>query len=350
MKFNPIQKIYIIATTGALGDTVSTFPTLKLLVDRGHIEKIFVDGRFYALYQLFFPQEVLVPLSEASIFIPKEEITSDIPKENIDPTTGGTTIFDYPVNPNLPIIKTLRNFPTSIHTHLVDHFSMSICDAMFKEHQKDYPLIDPGKLPINKMLGRKYVVIAYGATTEHRRMLPEVLAGLVDYFSSRNIEVVLIGKRDHALRCSSTITNPTFDAIPEGVINFIDQTTMPEALAIIRESEMVIGLDNGLIHMAALTDVPIVAGYTTVDPYYRLPYRHGVKGWNIYTVEPDSNCRYCQTETFCTYALNFLKCQTRTKECMNSLTLNSWLCKIKLVGSQSETIFKRSQTWLFRRF
>jgi ADP-heptose:LPS heptosyltransferase len=335
MRFNPTQKMYVIATTGALGDTCSTFPTLKLLVDRGHIEKLFVDIRFYALYQLFFPPEVLVPLSEASRFIPKEELTPDIPMESIDLSTGGTTVFDYPVNPNLPIIKTMRNFPTSIHTHLIDHFSMSICDAVFKEHQKDYPHVDSSKLPINPMTGRKYVVIAYGATTEHRRMLPEVLSGLVDYFKSIDVEVVLIGKRDHVLRCSGTYTSPTFDAIPNGVVDLIDQTTMPEALAIINEAQMVIGLDNGLIHLAALTDVPIVAGYTTVDPYYRLPYRHGIKGWNVFTVEPTSDCRYCQTETFCTYALNFLKCQTTTKECMKSLTLASWLCKIKQVGSQS---------------
>jgi len=91
----------------------------------------------------------------------------------------------------------------------------------------------------------------------------------------------------------------------------------------------VVGLDNGLIHLAGLTDVPIVAGYTTVDPYFRLPWRHGVKGWRCFAVEPSSECRYCQTATFCTYNINFLRCNTTTKECMNSLTLDLWLAQVE---------------------
>jgi len=92
---------------------------------------------------------------------------------------------------------------------------------------------------------------------------------------------------------------------------------------------MIIGLDNGLIHLAGMTDVPIVAGYTTVDPYYRVPYRHGVKGWNCYVVEPTSECRYCQTEHFETYGINFLECGIMSKECMYSLTFDKWLAKIQ---------------------
>jgi len=325
MRFNPIQKTYVIATTGALGDTCATLPTLKILAGRGHLEKLFVDDRYLDLYRLFFPAEILVRLAEASVFIPKEDITPDIPASHIDPLTGGATLFNYPVNPNYSLVKSLRSWPSSVHMPLVDNFSIAICDAILRGAQRDYPRADPAKLPTNPLSGMGYVVIAYGATTEHRRMLPEVLAGLVDHFNSKGIEVVLLGRRDHLLVCSNTITSPTFDAIPPGVVDLIDQTTLLEALAIMQDARMVIGLDNGLLHLAALTDVPIVGGYTTVDPFYRVPQRHGVQGWNFTVIEPDSECRYCQTETFCTYRLPFLKCQIATKECMYSLTLDKWI-------------------------
>ena len=329
MTFNPQQKINILATTGALGDTISTFPTLKILVERGHIEKLFVDKRYIDLYHLFFPSEILVNLADAMTIIPAHEVTPDIPREVIDPETGEARFLDYPINPNIPLVRTLQPLPTSIHSELVDCFSLALCDSILKPAQKNYPRIDSAKLPVNPMAGRNYVVIAYGATTEHRRMLPSVMAGLVDHFKEREIEVVLLGKRDHDLKCNGTMVKPTFDAIPDGVVDLIDQTSIPEALAIIQGAKLMVGLDNGLIHLAALTDVPIVVGYTTVDPYYRLPYRHSAKGWNCHVVEPTSECRYCQTETFCTYGIDFLRCQTRSKDCMNSLSLSLWLAQVE---------------------
>ena len=328
MRFNPQQKINVLATTGALGDTCSTFPTLKILVERGHIETLFVDDRYFDLYKLFFPLNILVNLKDAMTIIPAHEVTPDVPRDVIDPDTGEARFLDYPVNPNIPMVRTMQRLPTSVHSELVDCFSLALCDAILKPEQKNYPRADPNKLPTNPMKGRDYVVIAYGATTEHRRMLPEVLTGLVSHFKNHGREVVLLGRRDHELNCAGIKTKPTFDAIPEGVVDLIDQTTMPEALAVLQDAEMVVGLDNGLVHLAALTDVPIVVGYTTVDPFYRLPFRHNIKGWNCFVVEPDSECRYCQTETFATYNINFLRCHIRTKDCMHSLTLDKWLAQV----------------------
>jgi hypothetical protein len=325
MKFDPRQRINVLATTGALGDTIATFPTLKLLTERGHIEKLFVDDRYWALYNLFFHQEILVNLRDVTVTIPACDVTPDIPRSVINPETGDASFLDYPTNPNIPMVRTMNPFPTSIHCELVDCFSLALCDAILKPQDKNYPLVDPARLPQNPMLGESsYIVVAYGATTEHRRMLPDALTAIVEHFTRRDISVVLLGKHDHDLHCNGVITRPTFDAIPEGCIDLIDQTTLPEALAVMRASEMVIGLDNGLIHLAALTDVHITAGYTTVDPYYRTPYRHGVKAWNMRVVLPKSDCRFCQTETYATYGLNFLKCQTRTLECQKSLTFDQW--------------------------
>ena len=216
MKFDPRQKINILATTGALGDTCATFPALKILSERGHIDKIFVDPRYIDLYRLFFPLEILVNFKDAMTIIPANEVTPDIPRDVIDPETGEARFLDYPINQNLPIVRTMQTLPTSVHSELVDCFSLALCDAILKPAQKNYPLVDPGKLPTNPMAGRDYVVIAYGATTEHRRMLPEVLVGIVDHFKMQDIEVVLIGKRDHELNCAGIRTKPTFDSIPEG--------------------------------------------------------------------------------------------------------------------------------------
>ena len=45
--FLPKQKINLICNTGALGDTVSSLPTVKILYERGLLGKCFIDDRFY---------------------------------------------------------------------------------------------------------------------------------------------------------------------------------------------------------------------------------------------------------------------------------------------------------------
>lgn len=323
--FSPQQKIYVLATTGAMGDTVCTFPIIKTLIDRGHIEKLFVDSRYIDLYKLFFDNDLLVNMQEAMMIIPASQVTPDIPQHVIDPRTGEARFLNYPINPNIPVVETLQARPTSIHSHLVDCFSLTLCDVILKDSQKNMPLVDRKKLP-PRIIKEDYIVIAYGATTEHRRMLPEVFNGLVKHATEQGYKVVLLGNENHELNCQGTLTKPSFEGINrEGCIDLINATSVVEALGILYDATAVYGVDNGLLHLASLTDTYIVGGFTTVDPYYRIPFRHNEKGWHYCTVIPDTQCKFCQTDTFCTYGINFLRCNTTTKECMKSLTLDKWL-------------------------
>ena len=136
MKFNPKQKIYLVCNTGAIGDTCATFPTIKILVDRGHIEKLFVDERYLSFYRLVFPEELIVSLKDAMTIVPRDQVTPDIPRSVIDPETGEARYLSYPINPNIPLVYALKQLPTSVHSHLIDCFSSTICDAILKEEDK----------------------------------------------------------------------------------------------------------------------------------------------------------------------------------------------------------------------
>jgi hypothetical protein len=326
MKFNPKQKIYLICNTGALGDTVSTFPILKILTERGHIEKMFVDNRYIALYSLFFDKKLIVNLKDAMTIIPKDKITPDIPQSVINPHTGEASFLSYPLIPNIPVVYSLNPRPSSIHMHLVDCFSSSICDAILKDTEKNYPLVNIKKLPKNPIKAKNYVVITYGATSEVKKMLPEVFNGLKNYFNEKGFKVVVIGKRDFKLRCGDKLVDPNFEGVDlNNCIDMIDKTNFPQALRIIYDAKMIIGLDNGLLHLAGLTNTPIVVAYTYADPYYLLPFRNGIKGENCKVVEPDEACRYCRTSTFCTYGIQFYDCVLGTQECTKSLTLEKYI-------------------------
>ena len=338
MKFNPKQKIYVLCETGALGDTIATFPTLKILSDRGHIEKMFVDERYLDLYRVVFPDHLIVRLKDAMTTIPRAQVTQDIPRSVINPQTGDACFLSYPIDPRIPVVHTMsQNGLTAIHASLVDGFSATITNSILKEWEKDYPRVVKSKLPDNPLPlnDRPYAVIAYGATTEHRKMLPEAFVGIRDFLIRNNYHVVLLGKRDHQLSVmgGGTLTAPSFEGIDTtGCVDLLDKTTVLEALSIMSDAKVVIGVDGGLIHLAGMTDTAIVAGFTTVDPYYRPIYRHGIKNWRMQLVEPTSECLYCQTNTFATYGINFHICNTGTKECMNSLTADSWIRRLVAAG------------------
>jgi ADP-heptose:LPS heptosyltransferase len=55
---------------------------------------------------------------------------------------------------------------------------------------------------------------------------------------------------------------------------------------IIAGAKTIVGVDNGLLHVAGCTNIPIVGGYTSVDPEHRMPYRNNIMGWNYYPVVP----------------------------------------------------------------
>ena len=95
-------------------------------------------------------------------------------------------------------------------------------------------------------------------------------------------------------------------------------------------AEVVVGLDNGLLHLAACTPVKIVAGYTTVKPAHRMPYRVGELGYKVWPVVPDLalKCRYCQSKAGFVYKFDFRSCYYGDYECTINLSADKYIKKI----------------------
>lgn len=78
----------------------------------------------------------------------------------------------------------------------------------------------------------------------------------------------------------------------EQYIDLRDETSLIEAAAILADASVVVGVDNGLMHLAASVGAPTVMGYTTVEPHHRRPY-------DVPHVEvipsDDLDCRFCQS-------------------------------------------------------
>lgn len=170
-----------------------------------------------------------------------------------------------------------------------------------------------------------YAVMTPGATVPTRTMPPKVFNSLKDYIVSLGITPVFLGKTQ-----IQDTHHAKFEVAYDysGGINLIDRTDLFEAAEIMRHAKFVIGLDNGLLHLAATTEVPIIFGYNIASPTHRRPRRR--KG-AIYDVVPDEGlaCRFCQSKMRF-LAHHFSDCLYKDLLCLDHMTAKKYIDAIDL--------------------
>lgn len=166
----------------------------------------------------------------------------------------------------------------------------------------------------------RYVVVTTGYTAPTRRWKETEVNVFCKRIKEHGLTPVFLGKKANELGIKhKNIKNEegtTLDAeFQEGVdysvgIDLRDKTTLIEAANIMRHAKAVVGLDNGLLHLSATTNVPSVWGFTSVQPGHRLPYRDGKMGKDMVVIaQPQSlGCRYCQSKMHYIYGHDYRKC------------------------------------------
>lgn len=155
----------------------------------------------------------------------------------------------------------------------------------------------------------KYAVITPVATCSNRGMDVFLFDKLKTHTLSLGLEVVVLGKE----------TNPPTKDYSR-CINLINKTSLMEAASIIQNAALVIGVDNGLLHLAGMTKTPIVFGYTTVSSKLREPRRpHGVCV-NVEIPESLLPCISCNEKMRFTFSHDFKYCFYKDDKCVEILS------------------------------
>lgn len=254
------------ANCTALGDVVCTIPIIKALLKEQRLFKAIVPPKFYELFILCdIPEHFVIPLT-----------AEEIPKFDLKEST---------------LVRANSPGRAAYRMHLLDLFSVFPVNAILKPEEK-WVQVNAERLPAYnhpELLPGPYVVVGTGYAVQSRKMPTKIFCEIVKYCKAKDYWVVLLGSQRQNSK------NPIiFDGFPtDGCIDLIDKTTLSESLSIIRDAACVVGMDSGLIHLASLTDVPIVCGFTYVDPYYRAPFRQGSQSHKFYPVEPRGACKYC---------------------------------------------------------
>jgi len=294
----------------ALGDVISTLPAMKYAA-----EKIFTDGRYYIMMHKQH-RELFSFIPEKNVFyFGKEKHLTDLP----------VIVYMYDAIPeNVP----LSAFLSPLHMSLTDYSSVKLLGMLLPDGNRDYPKLELDSVDVGKFnLPKRYVCILPTILHKNRGLPKKEVYRISYHLIKHGITPVFLGKNttitDTFNRASYSSSSPE---AKEGMIDLIDKTSLMEAAKVMAGAECVVGLDTGLIHLAACTDVKIICGYTTVEPSLRLPSRHGELGWNITPITPKpKQCKFCASSWFVD-DLNFNECNNSKQfECLEEMTADNFI-------------------------
>lgn len=285
-----------------MGDYICFLPALEYIVDTyKHIEA-----------RVFCPDFILPIVKH--VLGTRAEVQSI---KNFNP--GDVRVFPTIVpDPRVP--------PNHAAMHLVD-LGFVIFANMAKAPDKKYYFysrLQSDMIPVTQKMHTlgKYAVITPMATkgVDNRRMTPKLFHKLKNACLDYGINPVLLGKTDMTGTHKATAHS---DFNLKECINLMDRTSLLETAKIIANAKFVVGIDNGLLHLAGMTDTPLIFGYTVASPEHRRPRRTGSP---IYDVMPDPRvlqCTFCQSNMRFTGHADFRQCIYKDNKCIELLEASS---------------------------
>lgn len=310
--FKPkFQTINIVFANGGVGDHIASLTAVDYILKR-----------YTWIYPLIYVPDFLLEFSK-----------------NVLPSNA--CVRDYSsmqkkYDQNFPTKTTKWDGLTSpMKMHLTDYAFLKLCDEVVSIEHKNYLKVRTNRVDLGKIeLPNKYAILAVGHTVKVREFPPNTVNEIVDYLLAKNITPVFLGQTNTKTGAVHTIKGHFSAGINyDKGLNLIDKTSLVQAAKIMEGAKVVVGVDSGLLHVAGCTDVPIVGGFTTVNPEIRMPVRHNELGWHYYSVvqDEDLKCRYCQVRTNFIYEHDYVNCIYKDFKCVKSLISEKFIAQLEKV-------------------
>lgn len=218
--------------------------------------------------------------------------------------------------------------------HCLDYAFLKLTDENPPIEHKDYLKVRPAEIDTDAFkLPKDYIVLTTGFTAKVREFPAATVNACSAWAKANGLEVVFLGQKQTDTG-SAHIIKGAFSAEIDFSVghNLIDKTTLLQAAKIMGASMAVLGVDNGLLHVAGCTDAYIIGGFTTVSPEIRMPVRNGVLGYNFYPITPDDSldCRSCQQKTNFLYGHDYTKCIYGDNICVSQMTAEKFIKGLEL--------------------
>lgn len=226
------------------------------------------------------------------------------------------------LNPALFPLET----PNGVGMHMIDvgfaYFARTQPHGKYKEHVR----LDVSDVDISSFnLPEKYAVVTTGHTSPTRVWKSAGVNGVSDYLVKNNITPVFLGKRVVYVAGDRQYKSEYEEGIDFSKgLDLRDKTDILQAAAIMAKAKVVVGLDNGLLHLAGTQEVPIVMGLTITIPADRSitrPKAEFPKNETTF-ISPDSRklaCSGCQSKMRFHKKQDFAFCYYKDYKCLDVL-------------------------------
>lgn len=297
-------------TDGGLGDIIASFTAVDYI------------------HKTYKHVELLVWVPDYILDLAKNVL----PNVSVRDFSTAKSKFDS-TRPNINTRWNGRSSPMKMH--LVDYAFHVLCDQHPTIEQKNYLKANLDEVRIGRLkLPKNYVVLTTGFTAPNREFLPKHINKIVEYTKSKNYDIVFLGKKQSKTGAKHIIEGNFKEDINYNVgLNLIDKTSLLEAAKVISKARCLIGLDNGLMHLAGMTDTIIVGGFTNVEPKQRMPIRNNILGWNFLPVVPPTelSCNFCQSRMNFLYGHDFKECYYKDLKCLELLSADLYIEQLEKI-------------------
>lgn len=192
-----------------------------------------------------------------------------------------------------------------------------------------YCELDLTEVPLHRSvenLNGQYAIMTPGATHPSRTMPASVFNAIKDHIISMGLKPIFLGNSKNGGAKGTQYAFFPNDYDYSGGLNLINKTGLLEAAKIIDGSKFIVGLDNGLLHLGAMTTAPIVFGYTIAGPTQRRPTRHSRAPIVDVTVSKEElACIHCQERIRFFNGHNFKFCFYKDFRCLELLNEHKFI-------------------------
>lgn len=205
----------------------------------------------------------------------------------------------------LPLLDFSPTHISSFSMHMTEHAFLMLLNRIPRESKDMWYLQDDRNNSWHTrstlgLDGKPFVVLTTGFTAPVREWLPKEVNKVKSWCERKGYVPVLLGSSQPMDVGNGNVIKSGFrmsELDMTGVNNLIDQTSITQALDVMRGAQAVVGVDNGLLHLASCTTTPVVWGFTSLVPEHRLPYLPGTHRHEV-VIPKKLSCAGCQSKVY----------------------------------------------------
>lgn len=177
---------------------------------------------------------------------------------------------------------------------------------------------------IQAELGESYLVFCPFTTRPQKHWFDEFwlqLASILPAGAKESFKIVVLGGPGDVKAAEGLMSN-----MPEKVVNLVAKTSIQEAIAVIRNSDGVIGVDTGLTHMGIAEQKPTLALFGSTLPY------SNTRRDNAKVLYHKLDCSPCRRNPTCDGRFDCMRALTPELVAQEWQALNQGLAQVEVVS------------------